>query len=89
MRPDDDVVHLIDQAGRDFVNTPENVAIKDDTVYLSSIFKWYKKDFPKDILIWLQQFAAPELHAQLDTAATQGYEIKHVNYDWAVNDADS
>jgi hypothetical protein len=79
----------LDQAGRDFVNTPANVSVKDETVFLSSIFKWYRKDFPQDILEYLEQFAESGLQAQLRTASERGYRIRHVNYDWAVNNADS
>jgi hypothetical protein len=89
LRPWEWTDEQLDEAGRDFVNSPANVTVRDDTVYLSSIFKWYKKDFPKDILAYLQQFSEPELQAQLQAAAENKYRIKHVDYDWAVNDADS
>jgi len=89
LRPWEWTDEQLDEAGRDFVNSPANVTVKDETVYLSSIFKWYKKDFPEDILTYLQQFSDPELQAELQSATESKYRIKHVDYDWAVNDADS
>ena len=89
LRPWEWTDEQLDEAGRDFVNSPANVTVKDETVYLSSIFKWYKKDFPEDILTYLQQFSDPELQAELQAATENKYRIKHVDYDWAVNDADS
>ena len=39
----------LNTAAREFVNNPANVNVDDETVYLSRIFKWYRKDFPKNI----------------------------------------
>ncbi len=88
LRPWEWTDEQLDQAGRDFVNTPANVRMEGHTIYLSSIFKWYRKDFPDAILPYLQQFAEPTLQAQLQTAMNDAYRINHVTYDWSVNDAD-
>ena len=77
----------LNQAARDFVNDPDNVRVTNKTVYLSSIFKWYKKDFPKDIVHYVQQYAAPELEQQLQTARDHGYRTRYIQYDWGLNDA--
>jgi len=58
-------------------------------VYLSSIFKWYKKDFPKDIYSYLQQYAEPGLEDQLRVAKEKKYRKRYRSYDWSLNaDAD-
>jgi hypothetical protein len=75
----------LDQAARDFVNNPENVAVEDDKLMVSAIFKWYKKDFPSDLNIYLQQFADPDLLTDLRKAHEQGFPVKYREYDWSLN----
>jgi hypothetical protein len=55
-------------------------------VYLSEIFDWYKKDFPRDIYAYLKQFAEPNLAGQLATASEQEYPRQFRVYDWSLND---
>jgi hypothetical protein len=88
LRPTDWTDEQLDLAARDFVNDPANVTVRKKAVYLSSIFKWYKKDFPKDAVKYLQQYAEPELEKQLQEARDAGYRTRYVKYDWDLNDAD-
>jgi hypothetical protein len=78
----------LDQAARDFVAEPANVTVDNGTVYLSSIFKWYKRDFPRDLLAWLQQYAGDELRAQLQVAIDGAYRTRYRSYDWSLNESD-
>ncbi len=78
----------LDAAARDFINDWANVSIDDDTLTLSSIFKWYKKEFPDDIYGYLQQYAEPGLGHQLQTAKDYNYRIRYRFYDWSLNDSD-
>jgi hypothetical protein len=75
----------LDQAGREFINNQHNVSVESDTVMLSSIFKWYKKDFPTDILVYLQQYAEPSLKQALQVAVDGKYRIRFETYDWSLN----
>jgi hypothetical protein len=75
----------LDEAAREFVNRPENVAVADKKLWVSSIFKWYKKDFPKDLNAYLQQYAGPDLRQQLELAKSSGYPTKYRKYDWSLN----
>ena len=79
----------LDQAAREFVNNEKNVLVKSEDVMLSKIFKWYKKDFPGDILIYLQQYADPSLQQKLQAASDGKYRIRYEDYDWSLNDANS
>jgi len=79
----------LNQAARDFVNNPENVAIEDGKIYLSRIFKWYKKDFPRDIAAYLRRYAGDDLGRQLDTAIEDNYPVRYRDYDWSLNGSDS
>jgi len=78
----------LNAAARDFINDRANVSIDDDTVYLSSIFKWYKKEFPDDMYGYLQQYADPGLGHQLQAAKDYNYRIRYRPYDWSLNDSD-
>ena len=77
----------LDQAGREFINNKHNVMVEPDTVMLSSIFKWYKKDFPADIFVYLQQYAEPPLKQALQVAIDGKYRIRYETYDWSLNAA--
>lgn len=75
----------LDEAAREFINNPENVSIEGKELYLSSIFKWYKKDFPKDIHGYLQLYSEPGLYEQLQAAKDKQYRTRYRIYDWSLN----
>ena len=75
----------LDEAAREFVNNPQNVSVVDGKLYLSSSFKWYKKDFPKDIPVYLQQYADTDLAQQLQTAKNGKFRKLYQSYDWSLN----
>jgi len=75
----------LDEAARDFVNNPHNVTVENEKLYLSSIFKWYKKDFPKDIPVYLQKYADADLAQQLQQAKLEKYPKIYQTYDWSLN----
>ncbi len=86
LRPWEWTDEQLDQAARDFVNQPSNVKVSDKTVYLSRIFKWYRKDFPEDTYGYLQQFADADLSSRLQVAIEGAYPAKYFDYDWDLND---
>ena len=75
----------LDEAAREFVNNPHNVSVANEKLYLSSIFKWYKKDFPKNVPAYLQQFADADLAQQLKAAGDGKYRRLYQTYDWSLN----
>ena len=75
----------LDQAAREFINNENNVLVESEAVMLSKIFKWYKKDFPDDILVFLQQYADPSLQQRLQAASDGKYQIRYEDYDWSLN----
>ena len=85
LRPWEWTDQQLDEASRAFINKPENVSIEGEELYLSSIFKWYKKDFPKDIYGYLQQYAEPGLEQQLQDAKARKYRTRYRTYDWSLN----
>ena len=88
LRPWEWTDEQLDQAGREFINNKHNVSVESDTVMLSSIFKWYKKDFPADILVYLQQYAEPDLKQELQVAFDGKYRVRYETYDWSLNSSD-
>ena len=87
LRPWEWTDEQLDQAGRELINNQHNVSVESDSVMLSSIFKWYKKDFTTGILVYLQQYAEPPLKQELQTALDGKYKIRYEIYDWSLNAA--
>jgi hypothetical protein len=88
LRPWEWTDEQLDTAARDFINDTNNILVESDKVYLSRIFKWYKKEFPKDILAYLQQYADPVLAQELQRAQDQRYQLSYRSYDWSLNAAE-
>ena len=88
----------LDAETRKFVAESRNVRIdhKTQTIWLSSIFKWYKSDFkdgrtiaaPKDLpflLAYIANYLPPAKARKLkDAAAT--HTTRFIPYDWGLND---
>jgi hypothetical protein len=87
---------LLTAAAADFVNDPGNVSVDHDNrqVVLSTIFKWFRKDFLNDLakrglpserglVDYVSSEASEILRAELDAAS--GYEVVFRDYDWSLN----
>jgi len=75
----------LDEAAREFVNNPHNVSVENGKLCLSSIFKWYRKDFSKDLIAYLHQYAQADLAQQLQKAKDGKYRKLYRGYDWSLN----
>jgi len=101
IRPDlptgGELEELLTVAAREFVNDPENVSVDHDsgTVFLSSIFKWFRKDFINDLRVngrpsgrglidYVATLATGTLRDDLDRA--DDYKVAFRDYDWDLND---
>ena len=72
------------QASRDFVASERGVSVQGGKITVSSIFKWYKKDFGGNeagVLAHLRQYASGSKKAALDAAN----DIDKYDYDWDLN----
>jgi hypothetical protein len=87
---------LLTAAATDFVNDPRNVSVDhgNKQVVLSTIFKWFRKDFLNDLakrglpserglVDYVSGEASDTLRAELDAAS--GYEVVFRDYDWSLN----
>ncbi len=83
---------VLDEKVREFIADPEKVRIIGNKVEVSSIFKWYEKDFVQAVrakrhqpsagfLDYITLYAKPEL-----AASFSGKKIGFLDYDWKLND---
>jgi len=82
---------LLDAGARQFVNERRNVYVKDSTVTMSEIFKWYEGDFKwtaASLIDFAKIYAKPELKSALDKLPASP-RMKYFDYDWAINDPGS
>lgn len=76
----------LDAAARAFINSPRGVRTERGGLVLSSIFKWYVKDFggsERAVLDHLRHYATGDLAAALEAGTT----VARYDYDWRLNDA--
>ena len=74
----------LDQAARDYVNSPRGFFVRDAGLYVSSIYEWYQADFggtDRGVIEHLRRYAAPEKRRSLQGIRS----ISGQNYDWALN----
>ncbi len=75
----------LDEAAIDFVNHQRAIDTQNGRVVISSIYRWFQKDFGRtdqDILAHLKAYAAPNLAMKLDDFTS----IDDDRYDWRLND---
>lgn len=77
----------LDEQGRAFLQdtTKNRLNPKDRTLYLSKIFKWFKKDFTAKSGT-VEKFVAPYFNERDARIIRQGgLSIKYTDYDWSLN----
>jgi len=74
----------LDQAARDYVNSPRGVVVEKGAVAASALYRWYARDFgasAKAVLDHIRRYAGPALRARLEGKSyVSGYA-----YDWRLN----
>ena len=74
----------LNRSTRDFLNTPANYRLDNNTFWVSSIFKWFAEDFNKDVVGFYVNHAEADLKNSLE--ANRGrIEVKYLDYDWSLN----
>lgn len=74
----------LDQATTQFINDPKSNYLKGKTLYLSRIFKWFKKDFQDDVTEFIRRYAQDDLKKGLD-ALNGNPSTKYLDYNWNLN----
>ena len=80
----------LDEQGRLFLrdSTRNRFDVSSKTAHLSSLFKWYGKDFGADdraALLAAAKFASPEIRTAIE-ADPAAWTVKFLAYDWSLND---
>jgi hypothetical protein len=76
----------LDKVTRDFVNGSKNYRLEGDSLWVSSIFKWYSEDFNNDPAGFCQAYAEASLKRALDEIGNR-IKVKYLDYDWSLNGA--
>jgi len=74
------------RAAADFLNAPANTRLDGNTLWVSSIFKWFAEDFHPDVVGFYLKYAQGELKQKLE-AGRGRIEVKYLDYDWSLNGA--
>ncbi len=75
----------LDRSTAAFINNPGFNRLEGDTLKVSSIFKWFSKDFNEDIKGFFLKYAEADLKAGL-SKNTEKIKIRYLKYDWTLND---
>ncbi len=74
----------LEKAATNFINDPHSTYVKDGALYVSSIFKWFGKDFGNDIEGFVAQYAQGDFKRKLQAKAGS-LRIEYLDYDWSLN----
>ncbi len=74
----------LDEMTRAFINQPEMNRLEGQNLYVNSIFKWFSKDFNKDVIGFFLKYAEGDLKKGLE-ANKENIKIKYMDYDWSLN----
>lgn len=79
-----DLEQQLDDATRAFINDTQHNYLHSRELHVSSIFKWFKKDFDKDIPGFFMKYAAPDFKIRLKDKQGK-LKVKYLEYDWTLN----
>jgi hypothetical protein len=74
----------LDRVTATFLNTLGNYRLEGNTLWVSSIFKWFASDFNDDPAGFYRTYAKGELKKQLDEKGDR-IKVKYLDYDWSLN----
>ena len=74
----------LDTQTKKFINDKKNTFIKGDTLFISKIFKWFKKDFSDNPVLFIKRYASAELKEKLKFYG-ENINLSYLNYDWTLN----
>ena len=74
----------LDNQAKKFINDPKNTFFKGDTLFISKIFQWFKKDFSDNPLLFIQQYASIKLKEKFNLQKGS-MTIRYLDYDWSLN----
>ncbi|MFN2436661.1 MAG: DUF547 domain-containing protein [Desulfotignum sp.] len=76
----------LEEQTRQFINHFGNIFLKDNTLFVSRIFKWFEDDFSGNPLGFIRQYADNPLKQALENASARGdIHLEYLHYDWTLN----
>ena len=73
----------LDKRTSKFINDISAVYLKENTLYISKIFKWFAPDFNGTPLMFIKRYATGDFKTRLATNNT--IKISYLPYDWTLN----
>jgi hypothetical protein len=77
----------LDAATKLYISSKEGAQIRDGDLYVSVIFKWYKKDFEvtgKSVIEYIREYAPEKIQELIDNK-NRKVKLKYLDYDWGLN----
>jgi len=74
----------LNEVTRHFINDPRFNRLQGNTLYVSSIFKWFSEDFNDAIIDVFEKYASDELRDDIIDRRSS-LKIKYLDYDWSLN----
>lgn len=74
----------LEKSTRNFLADRDMNYLDGDTLYVSSIFKWYSDDFGNDAVSFFLAHTDGKIQEQIKSAGS-GLHIKYKEYDWSLN----
>lgn len=73
----------LDQMAINFINDEQSNYLETNTLYISSIFKWFREDFGDDVRDYIRSYARGRLAEQME--AQPEPKVRFLKYDWSLN----
>lgn len=74
----------LNSTAKKFINNKKHNFIRDDTLFISKIFKWFKDDFSDNPLLFIKRYASNKLKEKLNSHG-DNIKITYLEYDWSLN----
>ncbi len=74
----------LDEMARAFINDPRSNRLEGQTLYVSSIFKWFREDFHDDVVGFFIKYAQGDLKNRLKDRRSE-LKVAYLDYDWSLN----
>jgi len=74
----------LDEMTKAFINDSRRNRLEGQTLYVSSIFKWFSEDFNNDVVGFFLKYAQEDLKKQLDDGKSK-IKVRYLDYDWSLN----
>lgn len=74
----------LDEMAQAFINDSRRNRLEGQTLYASSIFKWFSEDFSNDVVGFFLKYAQGNLKKRLEDNKSK-IKVKYLDYDWSLN----